>query len=67
MPGMNGLETALRMKEDGVPTPVIAFTNTNVQRAKDLAPAEAFADFLSKSVPQKLLVDHLHMWYARRG
>ena len=67
MPSINGIETVLRMRQEGITVPVIAFSNLAAEKIKKRAPEKIFVDYISKSMPPKLLVDHLHMWYTQHA
>lgn len=73
MPGMNGIETIVRMQElsaaDGnqnTTTPVILMTADNSQTAKDLAVKYGFSGYLGKPVMEEEMAEILHRFLPKK-
>ena len=56
MPGMNGVETFNKLKEqDGFDTPVVVLTADVVDNAKEKFMKEGFVDYISKPIDKEYL------------
>ena len=62
MPRLNGIDTAVEIRRQGLKTPIIAYTGHQIDRVKKDAPPELFSDYLSKSLDPDALVERLSNW-----
>ena len=62
MPVMDGVETAKKMREEGVKAPIIALTANAVKSAKEMLLSAGMDDFLSKPIVKEELNGILRKW-----
>ncbi|RXZ77825.1 response regulator [Paenibacillaceae bacterium] len=67
LPGISGLETAARMRAQGVTVPIIAYSASDSQSEQEQCLAAGMNDYLSKAVEPEQLLLKITNWVKKGG